>query len=1167
MSFNHLNTSNGLSDNNVRCMAVDHNGFLWIGTVDGLNRYDGYGITTYTREKEPALASDYISDIYCDDQRHRLWIANFSGASWLDDNRRFHKVILNDTINSFECAGVLETKKTGVILVTDHGQYHLDTLTGKWNLLSWIPKELRYEKILDARKFSNNKAMFTTDSTVIILDYAAHKIVWKRSFFAPVSACKIDDDNIAVGIQTGHVQLINISTNSLTKEYYLTHELDGKPANTNLTDVQRTGKGALIVSTGYAGLIMIDTAGTITRYTHNALDPASLSANNIFKAMTFMNGDLFIATSTSGVNYGNIYNKQAGYTSVFRSASGGLFDNFIDDIVEDKKGYMWIGAYDRLIRWDRKNDQSKFFYFYRENNIQGIRNLEIRTLCFDKKDRLWIGTQGHGLAVFDEKTENFTKIPNDTSKGMAPLSNFIHDLFYGTDGSVWACSNTGFYTINPATLAITTFNNHPVLKEIADKKTVAIYEDHLGRIWFGVQNDGVYRYEKDKNKLIRFTEQDGLVFNTCYGFKEDHRGNMYMSSKIGFSIISADDSITSYTRRQGLRYDRCQGFLEDNAGNIWIANDKCLIKFNPQRRTMEFFDGNAGISVYGFRYDCCFKTSDGELYWGGQKGINYFYPDQLINNPAQLSVSIYQAGFHDSLECFIKNCNIRLPYNKNDIQFYFTAINLRGSRNILYQYMLEGYDKEWQMGTDIRQARYASLQPGNYSFKVKATIDRVNWVSSVNEVNVTIATPIWKRWWYIGANLSLVAGIIFWIISRRNKKIREQREEIETEQAINYFATSMYEQQTVESILWDVARNCIGRLKFEDCVIYLVDEEKNTLVQKAAHGPKSPRSMEIDKPIEISVGTGIVGSVARTGKAELIRDTTQDARYIVDDERRYSEISVPIISGGKVLGVIDCEHSKKGFFTKKHLSILTTIASLCANKITRAKAEEEKQKAQLILMDTQRKMTEIEMQALRAQMNPHFIFNCLNSINRYIVKSDQVTASLYLTRFAKLIRLILDNSNSRTVILTNELEALKLYIEMEALRFDKKFNYSINIDKGISTDNIEVPPLIIQPYVENAIWHGLLHKESDGRLDIYISMIDDNMLQCVIEDNGVGRIKSQELKSKSATSKKSLGTKLTENRLNLLNKSAAINASVDILDLYNGNGNARGTRIILKIPV
>jgi len=218
-------------------------------------------------------------------------------------------------------------------------------------------------------------------------------------------------------------------------------------------------------------------------------------------------------------------------------------------------------------------------------------------------------------------------------------------------------------------------------------------------------------------------------------------------------------------------------------------------------------------------------------------------------------------------------------------------------------------------------------------------------------------------------------------------------------------------------------------------------------------------------------------------------------------------------------------------------------------------------------MDTQHKMTEVEMQALRAQMNPHFIFNCLNSINRYIVKSDQVTASLYLTRFAKLIRLILDNSNSRTVILTNELEALKLYIGMEALRFDKKFTYAVTVDKSLSTDNVEVPPLIIQPYVENAIWHGLLHRESDGRLDITVNTVDENMLQCIIEDNGVGRVKSQELKSKSATSKKSLGTKLTENRLSLLNKHAELNASVEIIDLYDENGMGAGTRVVIRIPV
>ncbi|MCF0070165.1 histidine kinase [Dyadobacter sp. CY261] len=212
-------------------------------------------------------------------------------------------------------------------------------------------------------------------------------------------------------------------------------------------------------------------------------------------------------------------------------------------------------------------------------------------------------------------------------------------------------------------------------------------------------------------------------------------------------------------------------------------------------------------------------------------------------------------------------------------------------------------------------------------------------------------------------------------------------------------------------------------------------------------------------------------------------------------------------------------------------------------------------------------MAELEMRALRAQMNPHFIFNCLNSINRYIVKSDNATASLYLTRFAKLIRLILDNSNSKNVLLSNELEALKLYIEMERIRFDNKFDYRIMVDEEVNTDSIEVPSLIIQPYVENAIWHGLLHKEASGSLWVKIRMLDDNRLECVVEDNGVGRGKAAEFRSKSATGKKSLGMKLTEDRIAVLNQYARTSASVEILDLEDENRRASGTRVVVTFPV
>jgi putative methionine-R-sulfoxide reductase with GAF domain len=510
---------------------------------------------------------------------------------------------------------------------------------------------------------------------------------------------------------------------------------------------------------------------------------------------------------------------------------------------------------------------------------------------------------------------------------------------------------------------------------------------------------------------------------------------------------------------------------------------------------------------------------------------------------------------------------VRLPYGSNNLSIGFAGIHLGIPGKTYYQYRLNGFDKDWQKDEDIQWVRYTTLSPGTYAFELKASTDGVHWTEATQQLNIVIVPPLWMRWWAIAASALLFAAAIYLLLQIRNKKARKQKEELEAEEAVNYFASGMHEHQTVDAILWDVARACIGRLQFEDCVIYLVDEKRGVLVQKAAFGPKSPKWFEITEPIEIPVGKGIVGSVAASGKAELIGDTSKDTRYIVDDERRYSEISVPIIWGGNVIGVIDCEDRRKHYFTQKHLSILITIASLCANKIIRAKAEEEAQKTQAVLSDTQQKMAEAEMQALRAQMNPHFIFNCLNSINRYILKSDEATASLYLTRFAKLIRLILDNSGSKTVLLSNELEALKLYIEMEALRFDKKFSYSIKVDRAVNADSISLPPLIIQPYVENAIWHGLLHKEDEGCLSIDIKMADEGMLECMIDDNGIGRAKAKEVRSKSATHRKSLGMQLTEKRIALLNQQAQMNASITIIDKEDEAKMPTGTKVILHIPV
>lgn len=209
---------------------------------------------------------------------------------------------------------------------------------------------------------------------------------------------------------------------------------------------------------------------------------------------------------------------------------------------------------------------------------------------------------------------------------------------------------------------------------------------------------------------------------------------------------------------------------------------------------------------------------------------------------------------------------------------------------------------------------------------------------------------------------------------------------------------------------------------------------------------------------------------------------------------------------------------------------------------------------------------DLEMMALRAQMNPHFIFNCLNSINRFILKNEPETASDYLTKFSRLIRLILQNSQARLVCLENELEALRLYVDMEVSRFERHFEYQITCDPDLEIEHIEVPPLVIQPYVENAIWHGLMHKGDKGHLLIELHQ-EKNMLHCLITDDGVGRKRAAELKSKSASKNKSLGMQITAHRLELINALNEKATTVEVNDLVDALGEPCGTSVLLKIPV
>ncbi len=221
---------------------------------------------------------------------------------------------------------------------------------------------------------------------------------------------------------------------------------------------------------------------------------------------------------------------------------------------------------------------------------------------------------------------------------------------------------------------------------------------------------------------------------------------------------------------------------------------------------------------------------------------------------------------------------------------------------------------------------------------------------------------------------------------------------------------------------------------------------------------------------------------------------------------------------------------------------------------------------ELMKAENERQLSQLEMKALRAQMNPHFIFNCLNSINRFIVVNDNDAASEYLTKFARLIRQVLDNSRGEKVLLLTEVETLKLYIEMEALRFADRFDYHVVMDEGLDPASFIIQPMLIQPYVENAIWHGLMHRKSKGRLDIRFS-VKGLVLLVTIEDNGVGRDMAKSIKEKQMIQRQSHGMKVTAERMTILSKKLNVPVEAEVNDLYDSAGVAVGTRVALTLPL
>ncbi|GAB2835639.1 sensor histidine kinase [Ferruginibacter profundus] len=1179
IAFQHLNTSNGLSYLGVNTMCVDTKGNLWVGTGNGLNMFNGKTVEKYFATEYPQLQNNNIVQVICDSS-NRVWVLTTGGnVVMFDERRQLHRVALYENNSYIKTRVLLNAPAGAVTLFTGNGNFKFnagssylktDSLTKAQ--FSFIPVKgfdsLQLKGFRQVFCYDENNYFFVQEELSYKVNYGTGQVEKKYDFPHYTLLTKWGTNELLVFDRlTNEVKNIDLATTAVSYPFKDLKDQFGKKITAWFTGAEKINATQYLFTTLNSGIYIYDShTKKIYNHTHNIADPSSIANGATTIVTTGEKGWIFVATNPNGVSYFNC-NDIVGNQNIFTDKKGNGYDGHIAGIATKDNNTYYIGTAEGLLEWKRNTNTTTFINYPGEKGEPLLKKQEVSSIAIDNKDRIWASTVTDGIVVIDKNLKLVRQVKNTgTGKYIIKLKKVSY-LTLAPDGNIWACGGNGICKINPETFEVDNFEHSPLAKLDSIYCVPLVFTDK-DNLWVATYNSGAYHFNLATRQLEIRSTSNGLSSNGIFCINADNKKNIYIGSRQGLDILYTDGRVKNISQKDGLLIDRVEGLLLDKHDRMWIGNDIGLACYNIADSTITSYDERYGLSTYGFRVGSYFQTPGGEFVFGTPKGLQYFYPDSLFNKKILLNALVNRIETKSIVSNITETASFELPSSDNQVSFYFSSVDYSPHLRTYYQYRLEGLDKDWIKVTDQNFVRYSSLSPGKYTFKVRISNDNKNWQAAENEVTITISTPLYKTWWFRLLGSLLAVLLIVYVINYYRKQQMEKRSHLETELVITYFASQINSHKNTDELLWDVAKNCISKLNFEDCVIYLKDETRNVLVQKAAYGPKNPVDFTIHEPIEIPVGKGITGTVAVTGKAEIINNTEKDNRYIVDDGIRYSEIAVPILIDDKVVGVIDSEHRQKHFFSEKHVIILQTIAALCANQMQKTRAEEEKQKATIELWENKQKATESRLQSLRLQMNPHFLFNALNSIQQMILANEEMVATRYLSRFSKLLRMVLLHSDKESITLREEIDILKMYIELESVRFKESFTYSIHCDEAIEIEEIKIPTLLIQPFVENAIWHGLMHKENNRRLTITFTEMQD-FLQCIIEDNGVGRGKASEIKGLTGSDKKhtSKGIAVSEERLKTLTNSLGKNGSIQIHDLVDIDGEGLGTKVVINFPI
>lgn len=821
--FNHISLDDGLSQNSVFCMLQDSKGFMWFGTQDGLNKYDGYRFTVYKPEpgNPNSLGSSRVNAIV-EDRSGLFWIATDDGLNRFDPQKETFYRYRTDA----EDPDCIPNEFIGPLCLDRNGALWIGTGGGGFSRLTRDAQGRETFTHYGARPGTPNQ-LGSRFVTAIVEDRSG--MLWigtpddglkkfdpgkgtfqhfrhyagnPQSLSDRTVSAIYEDRSGTIWIGTAAAGLNVLDRIRGTFKHYRAKADDpGSLGDDSVFCIFEDRSGVLWVGTAQGGLNRFDKrTESFTRFMKDPKNPYSLNSNTITSIYEDRSRILWVGTVGGGLNKFDRTYKFEHYKSDPNNPNS-LSDNFVYSVYEDRSGILWFGTSDNgLDRFDR---ESHTFTNYRPipGDPRSLNNNRVRAILEDRSGTLWFGTWGGGLNKFNRETQTFTHYTRRSPHGLS--SDTVLSIHEDRSGVLWIGTLGG--GLNKFSRETESFNYYRHIPDnpnsLSDDALSVIYEStsEPGILWLGTRRGGVNRFDPAKETFQRFRHDpgtpSGLTTDDILSILEDGSGTLWVGTMGGglnklARKTGGEWECVHYTEKNGLTNNTVYGILEDPAGRLWMSTNRGISRFDPKTETFRNYLAGDGLQGSEFNGGAYFKSKSGEMFFGGINGVNAFYPARIQENPHVPPVVITGftlfnkplPGGYDSPGAPLRAAvpwakEVRLSYKQNAFSFEFAALDYTSPRSNRYAYKMEGFDDHWvHTASDRRFASYTNLGPGSYVFRVKGSNNDGKWNEQGTSIKVIITPPFWGTWWFRVFLLLSVVGLTVSWYRRRLRNVRLKTE-------------------------------------------------------------------------------------------------------------------------------------------------------------------------------------------------------------------------------------------------------------------------------------------------------------------------------------------------------------------------------------------------------